>query len=123
MDIHQGKNESLRAYHDRYNTLLLNIPMVDDKVAYMAFFKGLRYGKLKKALLVRTPLTKDELTAAVTTHIQLEELKVGADKPTDLRETVLKKDGNVLPKKPPVWERIQWDRGLFAGKQYKCTFP
>ncbi|GAA0169536.1 hypothetical protein LIER_40783 [Lithospermum erythrorhizon] len=26
--------------------------MVDDKVAYMAFFKGLRYGKLKKALLL-----------------------------------------------------------------------
>ncbi|GAA0145150.1 hypothetical protein LIER_36081 [Lithospermum erythrorhizon] len=65
MDIQQGKNESLRAYRSHYNNLLLNIPMVDDKVAYMAFFKGLRYGKLIKALLIRTPLTKDELTAAV----------------------------------------------------------
>ncbi|GAA0142596.1 hypothetical protein LIER_03457 [Lithospermum erythrorhizon] len=69
-------------------------------------------------------LSKDELTTAVTTHIQLEELKVGADKPTDLRETVLKKDGNVSPKKPLVWERIQQDRGQFAGKLYnKGTFP
>ncbi|GAA0183937.1 hypothetical protein LIER_42487 [Lithospermum erythrorhizon] len=83
LDIQQGKNEFLRAYHGRYNNLLLNIPMVDDKVAYMAFFKGLRYEKLKKALLVRTPLTKDELTAAVITHIELEELKVGSDQPVD----------------------------------------
>ncbi|GAA0158556.1 hypothetical protein LIER_38680 [Lithospermum erythrorhizon] len=75
--------------------------MVDDKVAY---------GKLKKALLVRTSLSKDELVAVVTTHIELEELKVGADQPTDLRETVLKKDENVSPKKPPVWERIQINR-------------
>ncbi|GAA0143876.1 hypothetical protein LIER_04456 [Lithospermum erythrorhizon] len=81
--------------------------MVDDKVAYMAFFKGLRYGKLKKPLLVRTPLTKDELTAMITTHIELEELKVGVDQPTDLRETVMKKEGNVSPKKLPVWERFQ----------------
>ncbi|GAA0175448.1 hypothetical protein LIER_28618 [Lithospermum erythrorhizon] len=58
MDIQQGKNESLRPYHSRYNNLLLNIPMVDDKVAYMEFCKSLHYGKLKKALLIRTPLTK-----------------------------------------------------------------
>ncbi|GAA0139986.1 hypothetical protein LIER_35173 [Lithospermum erythrorhizon] len=44
MDIQQGKNESLRDYHSRYNNLLLNIHMVDDKVAYMVFFKGLCYG-------------------------------------------------------------------------------
>ncbi|GAA0145784.1 hypothetical protein LIER_36189 [Lithospermum erythrorhizon] len=119
MDIQQGKNDSLRAYHGRYNNLLLNIPMVNDKVAYMAFFKGLRYGKLKKALLVRMPLTKDELTVPVTTHIKLEELKVGADQPPDLREIVLKKDGNMSPKKPPVSERIQRDKGQFAWKPYK----
>ncbi|GAA0163621.1 hypothetical protein LIER_39630 [Lithospermum erythrorhizon] len=92
MDIQQGKNESLRAYHGLYNNLLLNIPMMDDQVAYMAFFKGLRYVKLKKALLVR----------AATTHIELEELKVGVDQPADSRETVLKRYGNVSPKKPPV---------------------
>ncbi|GAA0169807.1 hypothetical protein LIER_43861 [Lithospermum erythrorhizon] len=73
--------------------------MEDDKVAYMAFFKGLQYGKLKKALLVRTPLTNDELIAKGTTHIELEELKVGADQPVDLREIVLKKEANVSPKK------------------------
>ncbi|GAA0142610.1 hypothetical protein LIER_03468 [Lithospermum erythrorhizon] len=101
MDIQQGKNESLRAYHGGYNNLLLN-----DKVAYMSFFKGLRYGKMKKALLVQTPLTNDELTAVVTTHIELEELKVCVDQPADLRETLLKKDRNVLSKKSLVWERI-----------------
>ncbi|GAA0167918.1 hypothetical protein LIER_22752 [Lithospermum erythrorhizon] len=57
MEIQQGENESLRAYHSRCNNLLLNILMVDDKVAYMVFFKDLRYSKMKKALLIRTPLT------------------------------------------------------------------
>ncbi|GAA0154703.1 hypothetical protein LIER_37945 [Lithospermum erythrorhizon] len=94
-----------------------------DERILMEIQQGLRYGKLKKALLVRTSLSKDELTAAVTTHILLEELKVGAEKPTDLRETMLKKDGNMSPKKPPVWERIQPDRGKFARKRYKWAFP
>ncbi|GAA0183811.1 hypothetical protein LIER_31160 [Lithospermum erythrorhizon] len=66
---------------------------------------------------------KDELTSTVTTHIKLEELKVGANQPTYLRETVLKKDENVSPKKPPVWERIHGDRAQFARKPCKGTFP
>ncbi|GAA0172689.1 hypothetical protein LIER_26461 [Lithospermum erythrorhizon] len=98
--------ENLRAYHRNYNNLLLSIHMVDDKVAYILFFKGFRYGKLKKDLLIQTPLTKDELKTVVTTHIELEELKVGGQ-PVDWRETRLRKEGNMSPKKPPVWERIQ----------------
>ncbi|GAA0167380.1 hypothetical protein LIER_22325 [Lithospermum erythrorhizon] len=100
MDIQHGKIESLRAYHSRYNNLLLNILMVDDKVEYMAFFKGSRYRKLKKALLSQTPLYQDELIGPVTTDIELEEFKVGAEKPVDLRETVFSKERNVSPKKP-----------------------
>ncbi|GAA0171769.1 hypothetical protein LIER_25729 [Lithospermum erythrorhizon] len=122
MDIQQGTNESLRDYHSRYNNLLF-ISMVNDKVAYVAFFKGLSYGKLKKALLIRTHLTKDELMVAVTTHIELEDLKVGDEQPANLRETVLRKEGNVTPNKIPVWERIQRDRGQLAGKPNKCTSP
>ncbi|GAA0147997.1 hypothetical protein LIER_07556 [Lithospermum erythrorhizon] len=114
---------SSRAYHSRYNNILLNISMVDDKVAYMAFFKGLRYGKLKKALLVLPLLMKDELIAAVTTHIELEELKLGTEQPVDFKEMVLRKDGNVSPKKLSVWERIKRDRGQLVGKPYKSTFP
>ncbi|GAA0160060.1 hypothetical protein LIER_38969 [Lithospermum erythrorhizon] len=95
MDIQQGKNESLISYHGCYNNLLMNVPIVDDKVTYMAFFKGLMYGKLKKVLLVRTTLTKDELTATVTTDIELEELRVGA-RPVDLKEKMLQKDGKEL---------------------------
>ncbi|GAA0152366.1 hypothetical protein LIER_10867 [Lithospermum erythrorhizon] len=95
--------------------------MVDDKVAYMTFFKGLQYKKLKKAFLVQTPLTKNDLTTTIITHIELEELKVGVG-PVDFRETVLRKDGNVSPKKLPIWERIQRDRGQLARKPYKGTF-
>ncbi|GAA0183363.1 hypothetical protein LIER_30786 [Lithospermum erythrorhizon] len=105
MDIQRGKTESLRNYHNRYSNLILNIPTVDDKVAYMVFFKGLRYDKLKKALLVRTPLSKDALTVKVTTHIELEELKKSMEHLNDLRETILRQERPVSPRKSPVWER------------------
>ncbi|GAA0158210.1 hypothetical protein LIER_15297 [Lithospermum erythrorhizon] len=107
MDIKQSPNESLRSYHKRYNDHLLSIPAVDDKVSYMAFFNGLAYGKLKKALLLKTPLSNDALTKEVKQHIELDELKKKASESTDLRETVLKKEMPRSPRRPPVWERIQ----------------
>ncbi|GAA0158188.1 hypothetical protein LIER_38599 [Lithospermum erythrorhizon] len=63
MDIHQGTNESLRSYHKRYNDILLTIPEVNNKIGYMTFYRGLMYGKLKKALILKKTLSKDELTA------------------------------------------------------------
>ncbi|GAA0161984.1 hypothetical protein LIER_18178 [Lithospermum erythrorhizon] len=56
MDIEQGPNESLKNYQKHYKDILLNTPEVNNKVAYMAFYKGLRYGKLKKAFVLETPL-------------------------------------------------------------------
>ncbi|GAA0163607.1 hypothetical protein LIER_19429 [Lithospermum erythrorhizon] len=106
MDIKQNADESLSSYHKRFNDLLLSIPTVDDKVVYMAFFNGLVYGKLKKALLVKTPLSKVALTKEVKQHIELEELKKKASGSTNLREIVLKKDRPRSPRRPPVWERL-----------------
>ncbi|GAA0147403.1 hypothetical protein LIER_07112 [Lithospermum erythrorhizon] len=102
MDIKQSPNESLSSYNKRYNDLFLKIQAVDYKVAYMAFFNGLAYGKLKKALLLKTPLSKDILTIEVKQHIDLEELKKKVTQTSDLRETVLKKDGPWSPRRPPV---------------------
>ncbi|GAA0156634.1 hypothetical protein LIER_14083 [Lithospermum erythrorhizon] len=102
MDIKLSTNESLNSYHKRYNDLLLNIPAIDDKVAYMAFFNGLAYGKLKKALLLKTPLSKDALIKEVKQHIELEELKKKATEATDLRETMLKKEIPRSPRRPLV---------------------
>ncbi|GAA0152325.1 hypothetical protein LIER_10836 [Lithospermum erythrorhizon] len=75
MDIEQGPTESLKSYQKRYNDILLNIPEVNNKVAYMAFYRGLRYGKLKKTLVLEMPLSKDQLTARVKQYVELEELK------------------------------------------------
>ncbi|GAA0185503.1 hypothetical protein LIER_32791 [Lithospermum erythrorhizon] len=111
MDNRQNMNESLSSYHKRYKDLLLRIPTIDDMVAYMAFFNGLAYGKLKKVLLVKTPLSKDALTREVKQHIELEELMKKGGGSADLRETVLKKDRPRSPRKLPVWERIQRDWG------------
>ncbi|GAA0153374.1 hypothetical protein LIER_11626 [Lithospermum erythrorhizon] len=62
MDIEQGSTEFLKSYQKRYNDILLTIPEVNNKVAYMAFYKELRYGKLKKALVLEKPLSTDHLT-------------------------------------------------------------
>ncbi|GAA0173109.1 hypothetical protein LIER_26794 [Lithospermum erythrorhizon] len=59
MDIQQGPNETLKGYHKRYNDILLTILEVNNKVAYMAFYRGLAFGKLKKALVLEYPLSKD----------------------------------------------------------------
>ncbi|GAA0184977.1 hypothetical protein LIER_32265 [Lithospermum erythrorhizon] len=75
MDIEQGPNESLRSYQKRYNDILLTITEVNNKIACMSFYRGLMYGKLKKALVLETPLFKDQLTARVKQYVELEELK------------------------------------------------
>ncbi|GAA0171156.1 hypothetical protein LIER_41093 [Lithospermum erythrorhizon] len=76
VDIEQRPNESLRSYHKQYNDILLTIPEVNNQIAYMAFYRGLTYGKLKKELVFETPLSKDELKARVRQYVELEELKI-----------------------------------------------
>ncbi|GAA0161973.1 hypothetical protein LIER_18168 [Lithospermum erythrorhizon] len=111
MDIQQGPNETLKGYHKRYNDILLTIPEVNNKVAYMAFYHGLSYGKLKKALVLENPLSKDELTARVRQYVELEELKNKESRPRDLRDTLGKRGRSKSPRKTPVWDRLQRDRG------------
>ncbi|GAA0186486.1 hypothetical protein LIER_33774 [Lithospermum erythrorhizon] len=84
MDIQQGLNETLKSYQKWYNDILLTIPEVKDKVAYMVFYRGLTYAKLKKALVLETPLSKDELTTRVRQYVELEGLKNKERKPKDL---------------------------------------
>ncbi|GAA0171207.1 hypothetical protein LIER_41106 [Lithospermum erythrorhizon] len=74
MDLQQFPRESVRDFHERYKTIMNNIPSIDNKIAYMSFYLGLNYEKLKKSLVLETPLTKDELTKMVNKHIDLENL-------------------------------------------------
>ncbi|GAA0149221.1 hypothetical protein LIER_36888 [Lithospermum erythrorhizon] len=90
MDIQQGPNESLRSYHKGYTDILLTIPEVKNKIAYMAFYLGLTYGKLKKALIQETPLSKDESTARERQYVELEELKNEEGQNKDLRDGLVR---------------------------------
>ncbi|GAA0144280.1 hypothetical protein LIER_35901 [Lithospermum erythrorhizon] len=54
-DLQQAPRESLKDFHERYKSILSNIPSIDNKIAYMVFYRGLNYGKLKKALVLDTP--------------------------------------------------------------------
>ncbi|GAA0169860.1 hypothetical protein LIER_24245 [Lithospermum erythrorhizon] len=68
--------ESVKDFHERHKAILNNIPIIDNKIACMVFYRGLNYGKLKKALVLETPLTKDELTKMVNKHMDLENLQM-----------------------------------------------
>ncbi|GAA0161319.1 hypothetical protein LIER_17662 [Lithospermum erythrorhizon] len=86
MDLEHGPRESLKDFHEQYKTILNNIPSIDNKIAYMVFYRGLNYGKLKKALILDTLLKKDELTRVVNKHIDLENLQRKEGPYNDLRE-------------------------------------
>ncbi|GAA0183052.1 hypothetical protein LIER_30534 [Lithospermum erythrorhizon] len=106
-----GPSESLKRHQKRYNDILLTIPEVNNKVAYMAFYRGPRYGKLKKALVLETPLSKDQLTVRVKQYVELEELKTKEAKLKDLSDVLTRKrTRSKSPRKQPIWERIQQDR-------------
>ncbi|GAA0146332.1 hypothetical protein LIER_06316 [Lithospermum erythrorhizon] len=120
MHIQQGPNETLENY--QYNDILLTILEVNNKVACMAFYRGLTYGKLKKALVLETPLSKDEHTERVRQYVELEELK-NKGKTKDLRDMLRKRGGSKSPKKAPVWERIQRDRGQSSKRQNYEPLP
>ncbi|GAA0167294.1 hypothetical protein LIER_22261 [Lithospermum erythrorhizon] len=92
MDLQQGPSESLKDFHERYKAILNNIQSIDNKIAYMAFYSGLNYDKLKKALILDTPLTKDELTKMVNKHIDLENLQRKKASYGDLRKKLNRKD-------------------------------
>ncbi|GAA0184486.1 hypothetical protein LIER_31774 [Lithospermum erythrorhizon] len=89
----------------------------------MELFNGLAYEKLNKALLLKTPLSKDSLTKEVKQHIELEELKKRATQTSDLRETVLKKQRPRSPRRRRVWERIQRNKGQPSWKRIHSPPP
>ncbi|GAA0150388.1 hypothetical protein LIER_09341 [Lithospermum erythrorhizon] len=66
---------ALRDFHERYKAILNNIASIDNKISYMAFYRGLYYGNLKKELILDTPLTKDDLIRVVNKDIDLENMQ------------------------------------------------
>ncbi|GAA0164282.1 hypothetical protein LIER_19958 [Lithospermum erythrorhizon] len=107
MDIKQGPTESLKSYQKWYNDILLNIPEVNNKVVYMAFYRGLRYEKLKTTLVIETPLSKEQLAARVKQYVELKEIKTKETKGKYLRDVLTRKQTrSKSPRKQPVWERF-----------------
>ncbi|GAA0161242.1 hypothetical protein LIER_17602 [Lithospermum erythrorhizon] len=98
------------SYQKRYNDILLTIPEVNNKAAYMAFYRGLTYGKLKKTLVLEIPLSKDEFTTRVRQYVELEELKNKEGQNKDLRDIPEKGDDQRRPERPQFgMEGIQRD--------------
>ncbi|GAA0155742.1 hypothetical protein LIER_38143 [Lithospermum erythrorhizon] len=48
MDLQQFPPKSLKDFHEQYKVIVNNIPIIDNKIAYMDFYRGFNYGNLKK---------------------------------------------------------------------------
>ncbi|GAA0148253.1 hypothetical protein LIER_07748 [Lithospermum erythrorhizon] len=95
------------------------------KLPHLEFYDGIGDSiKHLQGYIVHMTITsnnRDVYAKAFSNSLTGKARDCGTGQPVDLRETVLRKEGNVLPRESPVWERIQRDMGQFAGKPHKGT--
>ncbi|GAA0163554.1 hypothetical protein LIER_43654 [Lithospermum erythrorhizon] len=118
MDLQQAPRGSLKHFHERYKAILNNNPSIDNKIAYIAFYRGLNYDKLKKALVLDTPLTKDALTKMVNRHIDLKNLQRKERPSGDLQEKLSRRDPQGPSKKRQIWDRLRDRRQKIRKRLY-----
>ncbi|GAA0142718.1 hypothetical protein LIER_03553 [Lithospermum erythrorhizon] len=58
MEIQKKLGEMLRSFATRFEEVATNIPIANEKVTMISFFNGLRYGPLKKKLVLEPPNTR-----------------------------------------------------------------
>nr|KYP38621.1 hypothetical protein KK1_040126 [Cajanus cajan] len=69
----QGDDESLRAFMERFASILVKIRNLNPEVALHAMFMALKPGPFVDSLCRRSPLDMDELRARAAGNIQMEE--------------------------------------------------
>ncbi|XP_059639659.1 uncharacterized protein LOC132282045 [Cornus florida] len=89
LNVKQQKGESLRDYISRFNTEMLQVEEVDDKVALTAFMGGLQTSKFLFSLLKEAPTSMTELMVRAWKHMNADDAmnarknKDGEDKMSD----------------------------------------
>ncbi|XP_019431618.1 PREDICTED: uncharacterized protein LOC109338767 [Lupinus angustifolius] len=71
--IHQGSNESIRVYLDRFNTEAMKVRTISPKVAMHVLVMGLQEGLFRTELAKYTDLTMEDLCSKAQQFINLEE--------------------------------------------------
>ncbi|XP_020208727.1 uncharacterized protein LOC109793681 [Cajanus cajan] len=72
-DLKQQREESLKDFLQRFNKVALRIASLDEKMAVIAFQKGLRSGDFDIALESENCQTMSEVRAFALSHIKTEE--------------------------------------------------
>ncbi|XP_063936204.1 uncharacterized protein LOC135147248 [Daucus carota subsp. sativus] len=73
MNLHQGKNESLREYMNRFTKEALKVPDLDQKVAMIALQQGTTDDNFRRSLAKRAPDNMNDLQERAGKYIKAEE--------------------------------------------------
>ena len=73
MNLHQGKNESLREYMNRFTKEALKVPDLDQKVAMIALQQGTTDDNFCRSLAKRAPDNMKDLLERAGKYIKAEE--------------------------------------------------
>ena len=73
MNLHQGRNEALRDYMNRFTKKALKVPDLDQKVAMIALQQGTTDDNFRRSLAKRAPETMSELQERAGKYIKAEE--------------------------------------------------
>ena len=73
MSLHQGKNESLRDYINRFTREALKVPDLEDKVAMIALQQGTTDDHFKRSLAKHPPESMIKLQDRAGKYIKAEE--------------------------------------------------
>ncbi|XP_063942645.1 uncharacterized protein LOC135150313 [Daucus carota subsp. sativus] len=73
MNLHQGKNESLREYMNRFTKEALKVPDLDQKVAMIALQQGTTDDNFRRSLAKRSPDNMNDLQERAGKYIKAEE--------------------------------------------------
>ena len=93
MNLHQGRNESLEEYVNRFTKKALKVPDLDQKVAMIALQQGTTDDNLRRSLAKRAPDNMNELQERAEKYIKAEE-SMGKSQNNQGPTSDFKKHGN-----------------------------
>ncbi|KAK4385836.1 hypothetical protein Sango_2707600 [Sesamum angolense] len=110
--IRQKEGEPLKEYHQRFNTVALEVPSVTQEVKVSAFAQGLLDGDFFKSLAKKATTKFDALLARATKNINMEEAQSskregrGEKRKENKDECPSKTSKTDFKDKKPAWQRV-----------------
>ncbi|XP_020237837.1 uncharacterized protein LOC109817053 [Cajanus cajan] len=119
-DLKQQREESLKDFMQRFNEVALRIASLDERMAVIAFQKGLRSGAFDIALEKANCQTMSEVWAFALSHIKTEENQIIKRAAENREASSSNKEGNKYLRPRSDWKAT--DRQLGPHKTDWCEF-